>query len=442
VNRADIDMRRPVTILHILPHAGGGVGTVLRAILASEATQSSPYKHTVATLEYLNDPTKNHCERYAIPWIENAADNHAKELNQLLKKSDIVLVHWWNHPLLMRFLSLGLPSTRLLLWSHVNGYYPPQFFFPALFDFPDLFVFSSETSYLTPTVRKLSGDYHLKLRVIRSISGIPAGTKKSTKKTKAFQAGYIGTVEPAKMHSEFLSMCAKAGIPSPIVVVGGPGHEELRKKAVDLDISAYFNILGPVSDPLPIFKQLHALAYPLAPFHYGTGEQVLIEAMAYGAVPVVLANPPEKAIIRQGETGIITESAEEFAAALRMLMENPAEQERLARGGHCFVMDQCGIEHSTKAFHALFEEILSFPKSTRKLRLQTIKGVDYGSPLHLFLNAVEDFGYPQNDYRIFNSGFADGLLSKTRGSSFHYLNMLGHDPQLEALCHKLIANGN
>lgn len=439
-------MKRQHNILHIIPHAGGGVGTVLRAILTAESIPECSYKHTVASLEYLNEVTKKHFVKHRIPWIDEVAAIRQQELPALVDGADIVLAHWWNHPLMMQFLFQGLPPARLIMWSHVNGYFSPQAFFPALFDIPDRFVFSSKTSFMAPAVQLLPEQIKAKFRVIRSCSGIPEGAENVCEKSNLFQAGYIGTVESVKMHHEFLSMCANANIPSPCIVAGGPANEELHKKAAAMKLSSRFNILGPVTDPKNIYRQLHAFAYPLSPRHYGTGEQVLIEAMAYGAVPVVLSNPPEQALIKHGETGLVANSTNDFSAALRMLMANPAERERLAKGGHRFVIEECGIEHSINAFHALFDETLSLPKQPRKLQLQSIDGVTCGSPLHLFLSSLGETEERQIFERALNLGrfdiFPKDFASKTRGTPFHYFSMLPGDFKLETLCNTIELNRN
>lgn len=439
-------MRLRYNILHIIPHAGGGVGTVLRAILAAESIPECPYKHTVASLEYLNEVTKMHFERNHIPWIDEITTKKHAEFLTLLNVADIVLAHWWNHPLMMQLLFQGLPPARLIMWSHVNGFFPPQAFFPALFNMPDRFVFTSKTSFTVPAVQMLPEQTKAKLRVIRSCSGIPEDTENVCEKVNPFQAGYVGTVESVKMHHDFLSMCANANIPTPCIVAGGPGHEELRKKAVAMNLTSRFHILGPVTNPKVIYRQLHAFAYPLSPRHYGTGEQVLIEAMAYGAVPVVLSNPPEEAIISHGETGLVAKSAADFSEALHMLMENPAERNELAVAGHRFVVEKCGIEHSVRAFHVLFDEILNLPKQPRQLQPQPIDGVKYGSPLHLFLASLGESEERQIfEKAIHHDGsnmFLDDFASKTRGTPFHYLSMLGDDPQLDALCNTVMMDRN
>jgi len=439
-------MSRKYNILHIVPHAGGGVGAVLRAILTADSARKCRYTHSVASLEYLNEVTQKHCDAHGISWLDEVATRRCKDLSLLLNNADIVLVHWWNHPLLMRLLFEGLPATRLIMWSHVNGFFPPQAFFSELFELPDRFVFSTGTSMMTSTVKKISDTLKAELRVIRSCSGIPKGSETICPKSNPFQAGYIGTVEPIKMHVDFLTMCANAALPSPCIVAGGPAHEDLRARVETMGLAHCFEILGPVSDPKPIFRKLHAFAYPLTPRHYGTGEQVLIEAMAFGAVPVVLANPPEEALVCHNQTGLVAKSPKDFSTTLRMLMENPAERDRLAANGHRFVMEECGIEHSTNAFHALFDETLSLPKRPRVLHLPALDGVRYGSPGHLFLASLGDAEERSLFEKMLHGGtspvFSEDFASKTRGTSFHYLNMLGSDPDLEAVCNAIMTGRN
>jgi glycosyltransferase involved in cell wall biosynthesis len=413
--------------------------------MRAESGHESPYKHAVASLEYLNEVTKKYLDIYSIPWVDEIAARRKREMMALADAADIVLIHWWNHPLMMQLIFQGLPPARIIMWSHVNGFFPPQSFFPSLFDMTDMFVFTSATSLNVPSIQFLTDQARAKLRVIRSCSGIPEGAEHVCEKSNPFQAGYVGTVEPAKMHPDFLRMCADADIATPVVVAGGPAYEELRKKAADMNLAAMFNILGPVPDPKTIYRQLHAFAYPLSPRHYGTGEQVLIEAMAYGAVPVVLSNPPEVALIKHGETGLVAKSATEFSAALRMLLQNPAERNRLALGGHRFVIEECGIEHSIRAFHALFDEMLSLPKKRRKLQVPSIEGVRHGSPLHLFLTSM---GHTEERRIIENAiiGNSDismlpaDFRSKTRGTPYHYSSMLEPDQELMVLCNKVGMN--
>ncbi len=435
-------MKAKTTVLHIFPHAGGGVGSVLRALLAAETASDSPFIHQAASLEYLNEKTKIHFDAHGIAWLDEVAQRHHERLNELLVRADIVLVHWWNHPLVYRFLHLGLPPVRLLIWSHVNGYFAPQIFFPALLEMPDLFLFTSATSLKAPAVLALSDTSRQNLRVIRSCLGIPAGAQDMPVKSDPFCAGYVGTVEAVKMHKDFLTMCADAQMPAPCIVAGGADHEKLRQKAAALNIADRFDILGPIPDATDVFRKIHAFAYPLSPRHYGTGEQVIIEAMAFGAVPVVLANPPEKALVRHNETGLIAQNAAEFSAALNRLQADPQERLRLAAGGRRFVLEECGIEHSLRAFHDVFQTVLALPKRPRRLTLPAaFDGVADGSPLHLFLASLGDTPERANFERLLQGDRSVILpvdfASKTRGTPQHYLSMLGQDEKLESICRNL-----
>lgn len=432
-------MGRNIAVLHLLPHSGGGVGTVLRALLTAELSGGSATIPSVASLERLNETTRCHLDALGIHWLDCIATKSDYEIFfTLVKKSDIVLVHWWNHPLLMHLLFQGLPPSRLALWSHVNGFAAPQSFFPELFEFPDRFVFATKASCQSPIVQGLPLEIARKLRVIRSCAGIPAGAINPFIKNRRFQFGYVGTVEPAKMHSNFLALCAAAKIPSRCIVAGGPAHEELRIQAQLLGIGNQFDILGPVADPMPYFRRLHALAYPLNPAHYGSGEQVLIEAMAHGAVPVVFDNPPESALIRHGETGLIAHTAEGFTNALRFLADTPAERKRLATAGRQFVFDECDINISVRDFSALYEEMLSFPKSPHKLNLPSFDGIDDGSSFHLFLSSCGSDSTRNYFIKMAVKSGVESLptefTSRTRGTPQHYLRLLGHDPSLEIIC--------
>jgi glycosyltransferase involved in cell wall biosynthesis len=432
-------------VLHILPHVGGGVGSVLRAFLKEEMEGLSPrFAHSIAALETLNEPSTNCFNILGIPWRECVAQG---ALNALVENADMVLVHWWNHPLLMRLLFEGLPPVRLAFWSHVNGYAVPQAFFRNLFEMPDLFIFATQASFDAPAVKGLSKGIREKLRVIRSCAGVPKGSTEPLSKEGPFQIGYVGTVEPAKMHPDFLSLCAAANLSTPCIVAGGPSHHELRTKAEKMGLGERFEILGPINDPQPVFRRLHAFAYPLTPNHYGTGEQVLVEAMAFGAVPVVLANPPEKALVLHAETGLVVENAFDFSAALRFLADHPVERERMAAAGRRFVMEKCPIKCSQEQFHAVFEELFSFPKRSRQLSLSGISGVEKGSPFHLFLSSCGNSIERKTALSMASGQHFDGPIPpsfsfSTRGAPAHYLRMLGHDPSLERICKVYGAAGN
>lgn len=414
------------------------MGTVLRAFLSAETCQNNEFQHVVVTLEALNSPTQACLDALGIAWWEQI---QYEALQEVLLQTDLVLLHWWNHPHLMQTLARGLPPCRLAIWSHVNGYYAPQAFFPELFSLPDQFIFASAASLEAPVVTALSPAARPELHVIQSCAGIPAGAECYCPKTTPFQIGYIGTVEPAKMHPEFLNLCAAADLKQPCVVAGGPAHETLQAQAQALGLASRFQILGPVADPRSLFQSLHVLAYPLTDAHYGTGEQVLIEALAFGAVPVVLDHPPERALIRDGETGLIARSGQEFSAALRYLSQHPQERERMARAGFRYVQEVCPMSRTQQAFHQVFKALYQFPRRPRQLRLPEIAGVRPGSPFHLYLSACGPSPEREAALALLHDDLPPTSLPPsfrylTRGAPAHYLAQLGPDPALAEVCRR------
>lgn len=428
--------RVALRILHVLPHAGGGVGTVLRALITAEVfSANGRCTHRVATLEHLNIKTRECLDTLGVEYMDCAAN---PALHAWVVEADVVLVHWWNHPLLMHLLAEGLPASRVVLWSHVNGYAVPQAFIPELFDAVDIAVLATEASLEAPVVRSLSPEARAKIRVVRSCAGIPPGATIPPRNGDSFRFGYLGTVESSKMHQDFLSYCAGAGLSSPCLVAGGSEHARLQEQAQQASLADQFQILGPVADPYQFLRTLHALAYPLTPEHYGTGEQVLIEAMAFGVVPVVLDNPPERALVQHNETGFVAKDGAEFSAYLLQLAEDPQCCRTMAANGHAFVMEHCAIERSLDAFQVIFEEAAGLAKTEHRLILAPHDGVCQESPFHLFLASCGN-----DEERAIALAMACGeyegqvppcFAFSTRGSPAHYLRMLGADSALERLC--------
>ena len=118
------------------------------------------------------------------------------------------------------------------------------------------------------------------------------------------------------MHPHFIQMSAAADIPAArFVVCGGPNEVAVRQDAVFAGVADRFDFLGQVSDVASQLATFDAFGYPLAPYHYGTGEQALIEALAVGVPPVVLGNGAEQHVVLDGVTGIVAEDERAYTHA-------------------------------------------------------------------------------------------------------------------------------
>ena len=94
---------RKYKILHITPHLGGGVGSVLTKYLKCTKSNKN-YKHTLFSLEDINTYSKKVLIDNNIPNKENLSTKYKKILKEI-HNFDIVIIHWWNHPLLYKLIT-------------------------------------------------------------------------------------------------------------------------------------------------------------------------------------------------------------------------------------------------------------------------------------------------------------------------------------------------
>ncbi|MDL2260440.1 glycosyltransferase family 4 protein, partial [Deltaproteobacteria bacterium OttesenSCG-928-K17] len=341
-------------ILHITPHLGGGVGRVLLNYF--QAAHGGPNQHGAACLDGANAAAKARAESIGLSLFEHLGRNH-EALFELVKAADLVVTHWWNHPLLSDLLWRGnWPAARVLLWSHVSGALPPQVITPYLAAFPDIFAAASPVTLGLPVFSgraeprrgiappQINGDSTIasgngldspitfRPRLLFSSAGVGHVARAEPRPHQGFRIGYLGTVDYAKMHPDFIDMSLAAQLPPDVVftVAGGPEHEALKREVDRRGLAGRFEIIGPIDDVEGFLAELDVFGYPLNPEHYGTGEQVLIEAQAAGAPPVVLGGGAEEYVVEDGLTGLVAKSPEDYGACLARLYHQRDLRSRLA----------------------------------------------------------------------------------------------------------------
>jgi glycosyltransferase involved in cell wall biosynthesis len=437
-------LRRPIRVLHFAPHYGGGVGTVVRA-LVSESCRQGGFEHRLACLEYLNDRMTEWTAAEGVLAVDRLWGQD-EALRGLLADADIVHLHWWHHPLLNDFMHRpDWPPFRCILWSHVNGHYPPQNFPLGLADYPDILALATPWSRKAPALAQPLAKGEVDIRVIQSCAGVPTLPERTRSADGVFRVGYIGTVDAAKMHPDFVQLCLATGLLNTrFIVAGGPRHEVLRRQVVEAGVEERFDILGPIEDALHLMVTLDVFGYPLNTQHYGTGEQVLLEAMAAGAVPVVLDTGCERYIVDDGRTGLVCADEREYVRALRQLHANRPWLEILAQQAQEWVAVRFSIRETVNAWHVIYEEGMSLARRLRFLQGSTTLAPVESHSLNLLLDAWEG----TMAGRVLRSVVTNGLeswgeqirqlpvacFSDTRGSLFHYQSCFPDDVPIAKLC--------
>lgn len=378
------------SILHITPHLGGGVGSVLLNYLA-KAKENSDFTHQVLSLEYANEKAQQASRTTGFALKDKMSLDHDGILSAIAE-ADIVLIHWWNHPLLYALLVReSLPPARIIFWSHISGFHAPYVFNKPALRYPDLFVFTAPLSFDVPEVKQLPGERQKALRVIWSTGGVEHTASVQTKPHSGFNAGYIGTVDYCKMHPHFLKMSSNVAIPDiHFIVCGGPSEKQIQDQAGQYGGDKRFTFTGQINNINNYLEIFDVFGYPLAPYHYGTCEQSLGESMAAGIPPVVLANRTESHIVEHGVTGIVAQDEDAYAQAIEGLYLNPDLRRRLADNARKAARERYSLDLMVNRWEDIFNEALRFPKTPRQWT-GSRQGKNV-SPANIFIESLGTYG--------------------------------------------------
>ena len=364
-----------IQILHITPHLGGGVGTVLLDWFKHEKNNKN-FQHSVICLDYANEKAKITLEELEFQLKENMSKNENEILNDI-KNSDIVLIHFWNHPLLYHLIVQNkLPKCRLILWSHISGINPPNVFTDKILNYPDTFIFTTPMSFKTKEI--IEYDNKNSIISIWSTSNLSKYYNLEKEDDNSFfNVLYIGTVDNAKMYNNFVELCNKINIENiKFIVVGGPNNLELENYTKKLGISNKFIFAGKVEDIIPYLKISKIFGYPLTKGHFGTCDQSIQEAMTTGLVPVVFDNEMEKSMINN-DCGFICKNEEEYIKAIEKLYYDKDLLKRMQENAKNYAIKEFSIEKMSEDWNKVFNEIMQIEKTykkwnTDKINLKTI----------------------------------------------------------------------
>lgn len=410
-------------ILHISPHLGGGVGKVLLNYLKNTKSNNK-YSHNIFCLDFINDNAKNILDTEMIPYKEEISKN-IKLLIDTIEFSDIVVIHWWNHPLLFELLvKYKLPSCRLIFWSHVSGKQAPQIFSHKLFDYADKFIFTTPISFLTKEAETYKNQE--KLSSIWATAGIDYVENIEKKEHKEFNIGYIGTLDFSKMYSNFIELCSKINIPNVKFIVCGEGCDKnkLIQQTKDLKIEDKFIFTGFVDDITPYLEIIDIFAYPLNQNHYGTCDQVLVEAMGVGIPCIVFENDMERYMIHNSYNGFVVKNEKEYVSSIEKLYQNNVYKKILEKNAKEEALRRFSLNETIMKWNIVFNELLKKDKS-QKMWNGKYKGKDI-EPHQIFIESVGKYSsvFESNDtnkiQQLCNSSYV--WKSNTKGTIFHYSN--------------------
>ena len=345
-------------VLHVSPHLGGGVGkahAAMRAVFPSEVEQTFVLLETPRDRRYADLIERGGARVVVADSLEHVA--------QLAGNADIVQFEFWNHPRLFECLArCAFPPMRSVFWSHNSGLSTPLIPHGLMLE-AMRFTFTTPASLNIRSLALLPEAMKRKIAVINSGFGLSSVERRGERRRQKPAIAYLGTVDFVKMHPGFFDAIDALPCDDIRVSVWGAvdrtGAVAERARAMRHPERVEFR--GETADPAAALCDADIFFYPLQPRHYGTAENALIEAMSLGLVPVVLHNVAERAIVRNGETGLVARSIEECVSLLQMLLSSPDVRERLSRNAIDHVAETRTAEQSASDFMILWLGLLSKP---------------------------------------------------------------------------------
>jgi glycosyltransferase involved in cell wall biosynthesis len=333
---------REMKVLHITPHFGGGVGTVITAWMEKlEATEMNMVKnHSILCLDVMNDKAREALEHKVTFGVGIPLDI----VNLYISKADIVLIHYWDHPMLQTLLSQPLPPCRLAFWCHKNFPVPNK-----ILAFPDRYYNTSAVQGSHPAIWSTGNmDRFFKVQHIPQ---------------EKFHIGYVGWVDYRKLHDKFLYICDRIlnEIPDATITVCG----EVKIDLPD-NLNPRLKFVGQVDDVAPYLATFDVFGYPLRPDHFGTCEQSLGEAMAAGVPPLVMNNMAERWIVEDGWNGFRSTNPDQYIYFMKLLHKHRRYIDYFSGNAKRKAKSLYNINRMVNLWDEVFESMMEKPKNERK----------------------------------------------------------------------------
>jgi hypothetical protein len=415
-------------IIHILPkiNDGGGIGNIFSEITAFQMSGIS-VEATIVSLETAFSMQRMLQARTL--GIRLVVAPRKDTLIHLLLNADLVVVSYWNHPLLTEFMVWWVVQgfqIPLVVSVKVNGLTLPQVL-PSwvthcasgiMYSHPDTLSTLAEESL--PPIQLITQPFIHLPEVIKTI-----------RHGGDFFAFYAGSLNKFKRLPNLFDLHDNLNLPKVRMEYWGAGEDP---STIDRLAKLKFGVhKGFSTNIYTDFKDYHLLLNPQSPLSYGSYEKIRVECAWMGIPSLVLKDSHIAIHVKNGIDGLIATEEHEYLEKLQWLARDINAWKSLSESTYHHIRKTYLLEDITKSTIGFYREVFSAgPRSISRVAL----------PLTPFARMLSGMG-TWTEYIISDPEKLSDLEIEyalhCEGGVIHYANMQGMDSDLETLIDRLFA---
>lgn len=415
-----------MNILHILPRwIGGGPERALIELAKQDALHGWDIQRRVLVLDRpLSAPLLIAARRVGLQLVTG---NWRACLPEEVGEADIVVIDYWNHPLMMELLQSEFEPSRIVISSAVAGNTLPQIISQQLAAFPDLWISGCPMGSGALGLNAVpAGLHHIPaLADMQRLDGF------APRQHVGIRAAYLGSLELTKLHRRFPELVHMTHESVSFDLIGDASAEsiaELRRRLAEVQVSERVTLSGHVEDISTALASADLFAYPLNPKSSATSEKALQEAMWVGLPPVLLAGTASANWIESGRTGVVAPSLLCFAEELGRLSQDESLRQQMGQAARAFAREHFDPAVNCSRLRDLYIQVLDLPKRHREtLHTHAALGAE------IFLAAIDSTSSEFNKLMRHTAQLSEPellLLLHGEGGLIHYHHHYPRDPTL------------
>lgn len=428
-----------MNILHLTAHLGAGAGKAIAGLAIADRSN----RHEIVVVD---KPQKtNHIDRAIQSGVAVYICPDETEMEALVRSADIVIFNWWHSPKMYRVLSwISRIPCRLVLWSHLNGLSYPfmNYDFIERFDFC---LFTSKACFENST---WTGEQRNRLlersEIVLGMGDFDPNkmeVKKNYKLSRPVSVGYVGSLDYAKIHPEYINWCESAlqDIDAELELYGD-ALEPIKRDIEKSSMNDRIKLCGFCHDVPRVLEKFDLFVYILNPQNFATTENSILEAMA-AALPIIVSDgAPEKAIIDDRVNGMIVSSKETLKTAIRELLDNDDFRAALGTEARKKVMEKYTVAENITRLDQALNKICHVGKKTHDL--SDVSGYQWfisgcAPKDQEFFRILAETEVPDGETVEKIQQLETIFTGKTKGSVFQFAETFPDDKDLMRICKAL-----